>query len=141
LTHDLFLFGVTMTYSAGTRNLFSSRPFVPFRLFELVLFFLLLGILTVATGSFAQATKGIGANMEGAPGSSLSVSADKRINRLDANKDGQISRDEANSHTKLAKNFNRIDTNQDGQITPEELRGFKEKSKAQRDGKDRSFVK
>jgi hypothetical protein len=102
---------------------------------------LFLGALAVASSSFAQATKGIGVNMEGAPGSSPSVSADKRINRLDTNKDGQISRDEANGHPKLIKGFNRIDINKDGQLTRDEFRAFKEKSRDQREGKDRGLVK
>jgi hypothetical protein len=82
--------------------------------------------------SFAQATKDVGATMEGAPGMKPSISADHRISRLDKNKDGQISKDEANSNPKMLKRFDVIDGNKDGQLTRDELKAFKEKRKEER---------
>lgn len=93
---------------------------------------LLTTTLAMASSSFAQATKGMGSSIEGGPGMRPTASADPRINRLDKNKDGQISRDEANGHPKLAKAFNRLDANEDGQLSRDELRAFHEKRQAKR---------
>jgi EF hand len=85
-----------------------------------------------STAALAQSSKGVGATMEGAPGMRPTASADARINRLDKNKDGQISRSEASGYPKLAKAFNRIDVNKDEQLSREELMAFKDKVKKQR---------
>lgn len=45
-----------------------------------------------------------------------------RIKRMDANKDGQISNEEAKG--RLAENFDEIDSDADGQLTKEELQAF-----------------
>ena len=41
---------------------------------------------------------------------------------LDKNGDGFVSRDEASNHPRLAESFDRIDANKDGQLSPDELR-------------------
>ncbi len=46
---------------------------------------------------------------------------DRHMARMDTDRDGKISRAEAASHPKLAKNFDRIDTNGDGYLSKEEL--------------------
>jgi hypothetical protein len=61
---------------------------------------------------FAQATK-VGTDIVGAPGSKPKASANARINKLDTNQDGMISRAEAAGNPKLVKAFNRIDVNKD----------------------------
>lgn len=48
--------------------------------------------------------------------------ADKIIAKLDTNKDGKISKDEAKD-SRLAKRFDKIDKNSDGFITKDELTG------------------
>jgi Ca2+-binding EF-hand superfamily protein len=83
---------------------------------------------------FAQATK-VGSDIVGAPGSKPRASLDARINRLDTNGDGMISRAEASGYPKLAKAFNRIDVNKDEQLSRDELMAFKEKAKAVRAAK------
>jgi Ca2+-binding EF-hand superfamily protein len=42
--------------------------------------------------------------------------------RLDANKDGVVSREEAKSAPRLASNFDTLDSNKDGQLSRDELR-------------------
>jgi Ca2+-binding EF-hand superfamily protein len=76
---------------------------------------------------FAQSTR-----MEGAPGSKPRASMDERINRLDTNKDGMISRDEAAKYPRLAKAFNRIDSNKDNLLSRDELMAFRDKAKSRR---------
>jgi hypothetical protein len=93
---------------------------------------LLTAALAVASSSFAQATKGVGSSIEGGPGMKPTASPDQRINRLDKNKDGQISREEASGHPKLLKGFDRIDVNKDGQLSRDELKAFHEKRKEKR---------
>jgi Ca2+-binding EF-hand superfamily protein len=44
--------------------------------------------------------------------------------RLDANGDGQISRDEAKNGHRLSRHFDEVDTDKDGFITPQELTAF-----------------
>jgi len=41
---------------------------------------------------------------------------------MDQNADGFVSRDEASNHPRLAESFDRIDANKDGQLSVEELR-------------------
>jgi Ca2+-binding EF-hand superfamily protein len=43
---------------------------------------------------------------------------DEAFAKLDANKDGKISRDEAKNGPKISSHFDAIDTNKDGFITP-----------------------
>jgi EF hand len=93
---------------------------------------LLAAALVAASSSFAQATKGVGSSIEGGPGMRPTASPDQRINRLDKNKDGQISREEAGGHPKLLKGFDRIDVNKDGQLSRDELKAFHEKRQANR---------
>ena len=83
---------------------------------------------------FAQATK-VGSDIVGAPGAKPKASANARINKLDVNQDGMISRAEAAGNPKLAKAFNRIDVNKDEQLSRDELMAFKEKAKAVRAAK------
>lgn len=42
--------------------------------------------------------------------------------KLDTNKDGKISREEAAQHPHLAQNFDQLDTNKDGALSKDELR-------------------
>jgi hypothetical protein len=83
---------------------------------------------------FAQATK-VGTDIVGAPGSKPKASANARINKLDTNQDGMISRAEAAGNPKLVKAFNRIDVNKDEQLSRDELMAFKDKAKAMRAAK------
>jgi len=47
----------------------------------------------------------------------------QRWNKLDANHDGKISREEAQQNApKLAEHFDKLDANGDGQLTQEEMR-------------------
>ncbi len=97
--------------------------------------YVILLVAIFSTAVMAQATKGVGATMEGAPGMRPTASMDARINRLDKNKDGQISRSEASGYPKLAKAFNRIDVNADEQLSREELMAFKDRVKAKKAAK------
>ena len=83
---------------------------------------------------FAQATK-VGSDIVGAPGSKPKASMDARINRLDTNGDGMISRAEVSGYLKLAKAFNRIDVNKDEQLSRDELMAFRDKARAVRAAK------
>jgi EF hand len=94
--------------------------------------------LVAASSSFAQATKGVGSSIEGGPGMKPTASPDQRINRLDKNKDGQISRDEASGHPKLLKGFDRIDVDKNGQLSRDELKAFHEKRKEHREAKGKA---
>jgi EF hand len=98
---------------------------------------LLLTLTIFSTTVFAQASR-VGADMVGAPGSKPRASLDARINRLDTNQDGMISRAEASGYPKLAKAFGRIDVNQDGQLSRDELMTFQDKVKAHRRAKSAS---
>jgi hypothetical protein len=90
--------------------------------------------LALPVASFAQATK-VGSDIVGAPGAKPRASANARINKLDTNQDGMISRAEAAGNPKLVKAFNRIDVNKDDQLSRDELMAFKEKAKAARAAK------
>jgi EF hand len=94
--------------------------------------YLIVFVALASSAVLAQATKGIGSSIEGGPGMKPTASADQRINRLDKNKDGQISREEAGGHPKLLKGFDRIDVNKDGQLSRDELKAFHDKRKANR---------
>jgi hypothetical protein len=72
-------------------------------------------VLVLPATSFSQATK-VGSDIVGAPGSKPRASANARINKLDTNQDGMISRAEAAGNPKLVKAFNRIDANKDDQL-------------------------
>jgi Ca2+-binding EF-hand superfamily protein len=48
---------------------------------------------------------------------------DEVFARLDADKDGRISRAEAGEGPRLSKNFDRVDTDHDGYVTRAELSG------------------
>lgn len=87
------------------------------------------GMLALPAASFAQATK-VGSDIVGAPGSKPRASGDARINKLDTNQDGMISRSEAAGNPKMVKAFNRIDVNKDEQLSRDELKAFREKAKA-----------
>ena len=54
----------------------------------------------------------------------------KGMKELDTNKDKMISRDEAKTRPRLAKNFDAIDTNKDGQLSHDEIKAYR---KAHRD--------
>ena len=83
-------------------------------------------ILTIFSGAiFAQ-----GANMVGAPGANPRASLNERLNQLDVNHDGQISRAEAAGYPKLSKGFQRLDKNKDGVLSSDELAAFNDTTKA-----------
>jgi Ca2+-binding EF-hand superfamily protein len=47
-----------------------------------------------------------------------------RLEALDTNSDGLLSRTEVQSHAHLSKNFDAVDTNRDGQLSRDELRAW-----------------
>ena len=51
--------------------------------------------------------------------------------KLDADKDGRISREEANAAPRFAERFDAIDANRDGFVTPDELKAAHAKHRAQ----------
>lgn len=53
---------------------------------------------------------------------------------LDANRDGMLSRDEAQSHAHLAQNFDAIDSNHDGQLSRDELMSWHQQHKGMHGG-------
>jgi Ca2+-binding EF-hand superfamily protein len=57
---------------------------------------------------------------------------------LDANHDGVISKDEAQSRPGLARHFDQIDTNRDGQIDRSELRAWRDQMKSRREQRQQS---
>ena len=50
-----------------------------------------------------------------------------RMQKMDANGDGKISRDEASKYKNLAKVFDKIDTNNDGYLSKDELQAHRAK--------------
>jgi EF hand len=84
-------------------------------------------ILLFPAAVFAQ-----GANMVGAPGANPRASLNERINQLDLNHDGMISRAEAAGYPKLSKGFKRLDKNKDGQLSSDEIAAFNDTTKAKR---------
>lgn len=57
----------------------------------------------------------------------------ERFNKIDANRDGKLSRDEARQGApKLAEHFDKLDANGDGQVTPEEMREARRAHRADR---------
>jgi EF hand len=73
-----------------------------------------------------------GANMVGAPGANPRASLNERINQLDLNHDGMISRAEAAGYPKLSKGFTRLDKNKDGVLSSNEIAAFNDTTKARR---------
>ena len=62
----------------------------------------------------------------------------ERWNKLDANHDGKLSKEEAQQGApRLAEHFDQLDLNHDGQVTPEELRQARENLRGQRQGGQR----
>ena len=59
----------------------------------------------------------------------------KGFKALDANHDKTISREEAGSRPRLAKNFDAIDTNKDGQLSRGELKAYRQAHKGEGNGK------
>lgn len=55
--------------------------------------------------------------------------------KLDANHDGQLSREEVKGHARLEKGFDRMDTNKDGLLSKEELEAARSKMKEQRESR------
>jgi hypothetical protein len=63
----------------------------------------------------------LGASVAGAADSTGGERRGDRIAKLDVNKDGQISREEAAAAPRLAQRFDQLDANKDGQLTREEF--------------------
>jgi Ca2+-binding EF-hand superfamily protein len=59
----------------------------------------------------------------------------KKAMKLDANDDGQLSREEVKGHARLEKGFDRMDTNKDGLLSKEELEAARSKMKEQRESR------
>lgn len=51
--------------------------------------------------------------------------------KLDADKDGRVSREEANAAPRFAQHFDAIDANHDGFVTPDEMKAAHAKHRAQ----------
>lgn len=58
------------------------------------------------------------------------------LNKLDADKDGAVSREEAKDHPRLAERFDEIDADKDGKLTEAELRAAKGRHGEGHHGKD-----
>ena len=56
----------------------------------------------------------------------------KGMKELDTNKDKMISRDEAKTRPRLAKNFDTIDTNKDGQLSHDEIKAYRKAHRGER---------
>lgn len=56
----------------------------------------------------------------------------KGMKELDTNKDKMISRDEAKTRPRLAKNFDAIDTNKDGQLSHDEIKAYRKAHQGER---------
>jgi Ca2+-binding EF-hand superfamily protein len=56
------------------------------------------------------------------------------LRKLDTNGDKMISKAEAANHPMLSKNFDMIDANKDGQLTRNELQAFQKANKTDQDG-------
>lgn len=54
----------------------------------------------------------------------------KKMQAIDKNGDGKISRDEAAAYPRLAKHFDAIDANKDGFLTPDEMKAARQKAAA-----------
>jgi hypothetical protein len=55
------------------------------------------------------------------------------MKNLDTNRDKLISREEAKAHSPLAQNFDKIDADKDGQISRNEMKAFHQANKADQD--------
>ena len=84
---------------------------------------------------FSSAVFAQGANMVGAPGANPRASLNERINQLDLNHDGVISKAESAGYPKLAKGFKRLDKNKDGVLSSDEIAAFNDTTKARRAAK------
>jgi Ca2+-binding EF-hand superfamily protein len=80
-----------------------------------------------STTVFAQ-----GANIVGAPGANSRANLNERINQLDLNHDGLISKAEAAGYPKLSKGFKRLDKNKDGALASDEVASFQDNTKPRR---------
>jgi hypothetical protein len=66
------------------------------------------------------------------------IQSGQRTMKLDANKDGQLSRDEVKGHARLEKAFDQIDANGDGALSRDELKAARGKMKDHRGAKPAS---
>jgi len=82
-------------------------------------------ILTLTAASLAAASFLVLADPGSHGGRGL-----ERLKAADTNGDGMISRQEAATLPRIAKNFDAIDTNRDGQVTTEELHAFHKQQRA-----------
>jgi Ca2+-binding EF-hand superfamily protein len=58
-----------------------------------------------------------------------------KLQALDTNNDGMLSRSEAQAHPHLTQNFDAIDTNHDGQLSRDELQAWHATHKGGKEGK------
>jgi Ca2+-binding EF-hand superfamily protein len=56
------------------------------------------------------------------------------LRKLDTNRDKMISKAEAANHPMLSQNFDKIDANKDGQLSRDELQAFQKANKVDQDG-------
>ena len=63
------------------------------------------------------------------------------LKALDTNSDKMISRDEAKSKPRLAKNFDAIDTNKDGQLSAAEMKAYRKAHKGEHQGEHKGQAK
>ena len=61
-----------------------------------------------------------------------------KFHKLDANKDGMLSKDEVKGNAMLEKNFDAMDTDKDGQLSAQEQKAYMASHKAAKGGKDKS---
>ena len=87
-------------------------------------------IICAAPAAFAQST----AAPADATQTTTAAPAQER-QPLDANHDGVITREEAQSHPGVAKHFDQLDTNHDGKIDRSEFRSAQDRMKSRREQK------
>ena len=64
--------------------------------------------------------------------------AGKPMSKLDANGDGSVSREEAQSHSKLAGQFDSLDTDKDGRLSTTEMQAHKDQHVGKRGKMDKA---
>lgn len=89
---------------------------------------ILIVLSCAAPAAFAQSTAASSSD-------ATTTAPAKQRQPLDANHDGVISREEAQSHPGLSRNFDKIDTNHDGQIDRQEFQAWRQQMQNRRSQK------